>query len=118
MRSAMRWFPFSCALLVAAWAIPAGATSDIMQVTNQAWRAVAITPSDTARLPLTTDAIYTAGTSSNGACTMVVDMAGAESTDITFSFMTPGFPYPFKVVQVKATGTTCTGIIGLYTEPH
>lgn len=106
------------AALFAALSGTAFASGPVQQVTNQAWRAVAVTPSDTADLALTTDAIYTAGTGANAACTMVVDFAGAPTTDITISFMTPGFPYPFQVVRVKSTGTTCTGILALYSPPH
>lgn len=97
---------------------PACATGDIQDVTNQAWRGVAIVPSDTAQLAAPTDALYTEGTSGNAACTMVVRFTGAPTTSVTLSFLTPGFPYPFSVIQVMNTGTTCTGIVGLYRSPH
>lgn len=102
-------------LLIASRAWAAGTIQD---VTNQAWRGVAITPSDTAQLAAPTDALYTEGTGGNAACTMVVRFTGAPTTSVTLSFLTPGFPYPFSVIQVMNTGTTCTGIVGLYRSPH
>lgn len=97
-----------------AGALPAWATGTIQDVTNQAWRALPITPTQT--VPAT-DAIYTAGTSGNAACTMVVAFTAAPTTQITLSFMTPGFVYPFSIVEVFNSGT-CTGIVGLYRSPH
>lgn len=91
------------------------AASEIQDVTNQAWRAVPITPT---QIVSATDGIYTAGTGANAACTMVVAFTGAPTTQVTLSFLTPGFPYPFSVVEVFSAGTTCTGIIGLYRSPH
>jgi hypothetical protein len=119
MRSRLLWL-CSSALAALVWAQAcAYAAGPVQDVTNQAWRAVAVTPSDTTPLASgATQAIYSAGNAANNPCTMTLYFEGAPQTAVAVGYMTPGFPYPFRVTQVGATGTTCTGIVALYTPPH
>lgn len=70
--------------------------------------AVAITTSDTAFLART-EAIYCAGA---GTLTVVMEKNQQAGTTTAFTVIA-GAVLPISVVQVKATGTTATGIVGL-----
>lgn len=70
--------------------------------------AFAITPNDGTDLTFTTRAIYV-----GGAGAVAVDLAKS-GTNITFSGIPAGTVLPIAVNRVRATGTTATGIVGLY----
>ncbi|OLS54018.1 hypothetical protein BV392_07205 [Rhodovulum sulfidophilum] len=42
-----------------------------------------------------------------------VAMVSATGSEATLS-LTPGVPYPVRPVRIRATGTTATGIVGLW----
>lgn len=72
--------------------------------------AVTITPSDT---PPATQVVYAGlGCTTAGTATVVT----ARGNTVTIS-LTLGPPYPLAVVQVKATGTTAAGIVGMKQAP-
>lgn len=75
-------------------------------LTAPARAAAAITPSDSLPLEQTTRAIYVGQTG-----TLRVRMASDEV--VTFAGLLAGVVYPFRVVQVMATGTTAGGLVGL-----
>lgn len=69
--------------------------------------AVPIAPSDTGSLAFITRALYISGTGD-----VAVRMQGGQT--MTFSNMQGGAQYAMRVDQVLATGTTATGIIGMW----
>lgn len=69
--------------------------------------AMAITPSNSTDLTDYTRGIYVGGTG-----TLKVDMV--TGGQVTFVDPAPGVIHPLRVKRVYATGTTATGIIGLY----
>jgi len=81
-----------------------GANSIIRDTITQPERAAAVTPNDSTTFP-EPSTLYVAGTG-----TVSVETAGGDV--VTFSGVLGWFPV--KVVKVRATGTTATGIIRLY----
>ena len=75
-------------------------------LTSPAVGAAAITPSDTLPLPATTRALYV-GTAGN----LRGQMMSGEI--VTFTNLAAGSFYSLRLLQVMATGTTATGLIGL-----
>lgn len=73
-----------------------------------ATEAFVITPDDDNDLATETRGIYI-----GGAGDLTVDM-GDNGTNITFVGLMAGVLYPFCVQKVYATGTTATGIVGVY----
>jgi hypothetical protein len=73
---------------------------------SPASNAFAITPHDTNNLTTHTRALFI-GSSGN----LVVTLVG-DSTAVTFTNISPGY-HPLRVKKVAATGTTCSGIVGL-----
>ena len=82
---------------------PAGPTS-----VNQAWNAVAVTPSDSTTLT-PTRAIYNGGSS---ACSIYITPNGG-TTSVLFANVQPGEILPVQA-KVIGTSTTCTGVVALY----
>lgn len=72
--------------------------------------AVAITPSDVADLTDDTRGIIISSVAGGDA--MAVTMANGDT--VTFSGLLTGVVYPFRLRRIFLTGTTVTGIIGLY----
>lgn len=72
--------------------------------------AVTITPSDT---PPATQVVY-AGLGCTGAGTAAVVTSRGNTVTISLAV---GLVYPLAVVQVKATGTSATGIVGMKQAP-
>lgn len=75
-------------------------------LTSPARDAAAITPSDATALPTPIRGIYVG---SPGALRVRMLSGGI----VTFTGVLGGAVYPFRVVQVMATGTTAGGIVGL-----
>lgn len=76
-------------------------------LTSPAEEASAILPSDGTGLPQPTRALYVGGT---GAAR--VRMLGGQV--VSFAGLPAGSLLPLRVVQVYATGTTATGLVGLW----
>lgn len=83
-----------------------GQDTEYRRVTWTAEDAISITPSDSAELTKIPRALYVGGA---GAIAVVT----ALGTAITLSGAVAGSIIPLKVKQVKNTGTTATGLIGL-----
>lgn len=77
-----------------------------MGQTIPAQAAAAITPNDT------TGFAVTRGIYIGGAGNIKVDML--DGTTVTFTAIAAGIIHPIAVKKVYATGTTATGIIGVY----
>jgi len=69
--------------------------------------AFAITPSDTVALTAIPDRIYCGGAGN------VIGRAINSGADVTFAVVAGGI-LPVRLQFVRATGTTATGLIGLY----
>ena len=67
----------------------------------------AIAPADDADLPSATRAILVGG----GGDLSVVMLDGSE---VVLPGLAAGAVYPFRVARVRATGTSATGVVGLY----
>jgi len=67
----------------------------------------AITPDDDTELAAVTRALLVTGAGS-------VTAEMKDGMTLTLPALGPGVLYPFRVVRVLATGTTATGILGLY----
>jgi len=78
-------------------------------VSNQAWNSIVVNPSDQASIP-PTRAIYNGNST---ACTVTIVPNGG-STPIAFSNVQPGEFLPVQAIFIKATGTTCSGLVALY----
>ena len=94
-----------------AWAQSSNFNPNNNPVVNQAYSATAISPSDTATFAVTRG-IYTNGDGAGNSCTLVIRFNGNSST-VTMSGIQIGYPYPFQAIQIKSSGTTCTGIFAL-----
>ena len=70
-------------------------------------RAAAVTPSDTVALAEVPRALWigTGGT---------LVMQGSGTAAQTYQNVPNGYLFPFRAQYVKATGTTCSGIVALY----
>ena len=90
---------------------PCGPSAPVWTL-NQAQSTVDITPSDGVTFT-PTKAIYSSGTGVGAACIMVVKLVNDTALH-TFTSIQPGIVYPFEVIDVENTTTTCTGIRGLY----
>jgi hypothetical protein len=71
---------------------------------SPAGHAVAITPSDAVALSEATRAIYVGGAGA---------LARGAGAVVTLAGVQAGQVYPLRLVQVLATGTTATGLVGL-----
>jgi len=82
----------------------------MLKATAPPVNAFAITPNDGANLSSSVRGIFV-----GGAGTIKVDMVGT-GTAVTFTVGTNavGFILPIQVKKVYATGTTATGLVGLY----
>lgn len=79
-------------------------------LTAPATSALTVTPSDSQDLPTMPRAIYV-----GGAGALRVELLDAPvGSDVTLSALQPGMVYPLRVRKVYATGTTATGLIGLW----
>lgn len=67
----------------------------------------AITPHDTDDLAILPRAIMVTGA---GAVTVILK----DGMTVTLPGLAPGAIYPFRTARILATGTTATGIVGLY----
>jgi hypothetical protein len=76
-------------------------------LTSPAENAVAILPDDGAVLPQVTRALFV-----GGAGDARVRMLGGDV--VSFASLQAGSLLPIRVVQVLATGTTATGLVGLW----
>lgn len=79
-----------------------------LSLNSPALHAGAITPSDAADLAVTTRAIYVGGA---GAVKLI--LAG-DTEAITLVAVTAGQVLPVRAKRVLATGTTATGLVGLW----
>jgi hypothetical protein len=75
-------------------------------LTSPAWGAVAIVPSDSVPIALTTRAVYV-GQGGD----LRLRMASGET--VTLNAVPGGSLLPLRVTQVLATGTTAAGVVGL-----
>lgn len=75
--------------------------------TAPASHAAAITPHNTNNLANATRGIYV-----GGAGNLKVDMIGGEA--VTFTALAVGVIHPIAAIKVYSTGTTCTGIVGVW----
>lgn len=78
-------------------------------VLNQAVAARLLTPSDASKIT-TTRGIYIGD---SGACNVAV-LFSADSASVTLANVQTGTTYPFSIVQLLSTGTTCATVFGLY----
>ena len=82
----------------------------------QAYRAAAVTPSDTVTIP----SVSTQDGKGNNGCLLYVGVAGdvkvttAGGDDVTFTGILAGSFIPVQVLKVFATGTTATNIVALW----
>jgi len=82
----------------------------------QAYRAAAVTPSNTATIP----SISAQGGAGNNGCVLYVGVAGdvkvttAGGDDVVFTGILAGSFIPVQVTKVFATGTTATNIVALW----
>jgi hypothetical protein len=82
------------------------------QVTNQGTAAAAITPAD--NTPLTKGPTRALWISTATACTISLKLA-LDTATTSFSFLANQQTYlPVAAYVVQATGTTCSGIVGLW----
>lgn len=103
-------------LLIILSAVPAGAQTPVI---NQAERAVAITPANGVAFTAT-KGLFTAGTTTVAATTAACALSMKLKNDqalVTYNNILPGVVYPYEVVDIEATNTTCVGIVGLYYGP-
>lgn len=77
---------------------------------NYAKLAQAVTPSDSTPLPDVTRYVYVGGTGN----LTVIFADDASQTPVTFTAVPTGALLPIAVSQVKATGTTATGVLALF----
>lgn len=76
-------------------------------LTGPATAGFAVTPDDAADLPQVTRALYV-----GGGGTLAVQMMNGET--LAFTGLQGGSLLPVRTGRVLATGTTATGIVGLY----
>jgi hypothetical protein len=76
---------------------------------NQAWSAVLVAPSDTAKISATRALYNGAGTNCNIAVT-----TNGSATSVLFSAVQAGEILPVQAVTVWSTGTTCVSVLALY----
>lgn len=76
-------------------------------LTSPAENAAAIVPDDAALLPQVTRALYV-----GGAGTVRLRMIGGDV--VSFAGLPAGILLPLRATQVLATGTTATGLVGLW----
>lgn len=69
--------------------------------------AFSVTPSDTADLPYVTRSLMVTAAGD-------VSVVMKSGDTVTLPGLEPGTIYPIRVARVRATGTTATGIVGLY----
>lgn len=69
--------------------------------------AFAVTPNDSADLAYVTRGVYVGGTG-----TLKVTMLGGE--DVTFTGLAAGVIHPIRAKRIWSTGTSATGVIGIY----
>jgi hypothetical protein len=81
--------------------------SHTRSLTSPPEHARAILPSDVGDLPQVTRALYVGGDGD-----LAVVMRGGE--EVTFAGLSGGTLLPIRVSRVLATGTTATGIVGLW----
>lgn len=74
---------------------------------DPAYNAVAITANNSVDIAAPIRAIYVGG----AGAVVITTVAG---TDVTFSGLPAGMILPVRAVRVKATGTTATGLVGLW----
>jgi hypothetical protein len=74
---------------------------------DPAFRAAAITPSNTVDIAAPVRAIYVGGAGS-------VVITTVDGNDVTFAGLPAGMILPVRAVRVRATGTTATGLVGLW----
>lgn len=81
------------------------------EVINQGRKALAITPTDNAPLALgPTRWLYSGATATCGLAVILADDTAA----VTFTGVPAGTFVPLRAKVVMATGTTCTGIVGVW----
>lgn len=81
------------------------------EVINQGRKALAITPTDNAALALgPTRWLYSGATAT---CALAVILAD-DTAAVTFTGVLAGTFVPLRAKVVMATGTTCTGIVGVW----
>jgi hypothetical protein len=80
--------------------------------TVAAYKAVAVTPTDTATTTIEiTRGLYVGG---SGDVTVVMAEAATPTTTVTFSGVTAGTILPIQILRVAATGTTATLMLAMY----
>jgi len=81
--------------------------SNVPGLASPAGGLLSVVPSDTVDLDVVTRAIMVA---TEGDVTVIMQ----DGTTGTIPALQPGVPYPLRISRVLATGTTATGIVGLY----
>ena len=69
--------------------------------------AFAVTPNNDADLAVVTRGVYVGGTG-----TLKVTMLGGE--EVTFTGLAAGMIHPIRASRIWSTGTSATGVIGIY----
>jgi hypothetical protein len=101
----------SAAFLSVALSGSAFAQAQPVAPTNQASKALAITPSDTVDLPGgVTLGLYNGAAS---ACNIAMILE-QDTASLIWSNVATGITHPWRVKRVLATGTTCTGLRAAY----
>ena len=77
------------------------------ETTGPAVGGFAVTPSDTAVFAQPTRGLYV-GTAGDVAVLLL------DGTAVTFSAMLAGVIHPLRATQIRATGTTAAGLVGVY----
>jgi hypothetical protein len=107
----LRWLALAAALAAApAWSqtskFPGGGGQ---AVSNQGYSSAAITPSDSVQIQATR-AIYNGNAT---ACIISMQLNG-DTAPVTWNNVQPGQILPVQAILVRATTTTCTGLIAIY----
>ena len=90
---------------------PCGPASPLWTL-NQGQSTVDITPADgTTFAP--TKGIFSSGTSGGAACVIVWKFVNDTALH-TYTSIQPGIVYPFQVIDVENTTTTCVNVRGIY----
>lgn len=78
-------------------------------LTAPAKSAVAVTPSDSTDMTMTSRALYI-----GGAGNVAVLMDDGSGTPVVFSSVPAGTILPIRAARVRSTGTTATNIVAIY----
>jgi hypothetical protein len=89
-------------------------TQPISGPQGPAGHAIAVTPADTALTDAGGNPILTRGICFAGAGALSVVMAGGETCVFPSGSLAAGIVHPIMATQIRATGTTASGIVAVF----